>query len=86
MQAHDMQNKPRRQDLAPLTDAVLSWHPKLRPHIAGDVSRGWDSIVARALRTMGADLPSKKRHLAPKATNLPQLARSTPVTALPVMT
>jgi len=39
-----------------------------------------------ALRAMGADLPSKKRHLAPKATNLPQLARSTPVTALPVMT
>ena len=39
-----------------------------------------------ALKALGADLPSKKRHIAPKATSLPQLARSTPVTALPVMT
>ncbi|MBE0547869.1 MAG: TniQ family protein [Rubrivivax sp.] len=36
-----------------------------------------------ALKAMGADVPSKKRSAGPRAINLPQLAVSTPIAALP---
>lgn len=49
-----MASKPAPQGLAPLTDAVLTKHPNLRPQVASHVPPGWDLTVARALDDIGA--------------------------------
>lgn len=42
------------QGRTPLTDAVQTKHPNLRPFVASHVPPGWDSAIARALEDIAA--------------------------------